>query len=86
MFCVGVSMGESHSGVLVLRTPKPNMNAHHQACRTIIGELMLMLEDLREINLTYYQPLLEKLNLAKPLMSREELEIVFPNIDAMAEV
>ena len=44
------------------------------------------LHDIHQLKQKYYGPLLEKLNLAKPLMARADLDLVFAGADELQEV
>ena len=52
----------------------------------LLGALMDALHDVHQLKQFYYDPLLEKLNLAKPLMDREQLDLVFAGTDELQEV
>jgi alpha-tubulin suppressor-like RCC1 family protein len=74
---VSVGLGDQHCAVLCVAEP----GAYHRAGQKLLAALMDSLHDIHKLQQFYYQPLLDKLNLAKPLMSRADLDLVFAGCD-----
>lgn len=76
------SSGETHCAYMAIREPRP----HHQACQDIMYSLKMVLRDLRLLNYNYQRPLLDKLMLAKPLLSRPDIGFIFHSTDELEDL